>query len=306
MGCRFLFKAVRDIPEGMRKPEMAGFLNRPRYLHTSLIEAHELPYATAIRPAVGTPESILREIPKQLSEIETAAMDLITEVSPVSHTTSGVNGLLRFGTLNDDRPVILKVSPYRQQDFEVLEEVQSVILLSNLGIGPRFHGLYSTPLVFFAGGRSRPVWNIVTDIVPGEFPNPKNITLKTLEDIDVISSRLGSIGMKIPPDFQPYLTADGTVQVIDGRGYLDQIKAPADSGHSGWNDKSYSNWTQIKADILLRADPKVAITYLDTLRNRDHKAFESFMKELLARPFKSQVEAATRSVLIRTYKPLVE
>jgi hypothetical protein len=174
-----------------------------RALLTKDLAPADLPYSTTLR----TPRPV--SLPVSLEAAERAPVKSVTDVAFASAEHSGSAGLVRLGSLADGRPVALKAYHLRNNpellDKFMLEETRSAKLLSDLGVGPQFHGVW----------RDRDgSWNVVFDIARGDFSgNPVNMS--TFHDLETILARLKGAGVAGFADLQMYRDRDGRLSVID-------------------------------------------------------------------------------------------
>jgi hypothetical protein len=211
-----LLGSSRPLDElGNGSTEVSGAAERSglvdSYIRGADIDPAALPYGAGVRP----PRDIdLDALPQSIEEAAEANVREITSTAFASDEHGGAAGVVRLGQLDDGSPVALKtVVPdgfpgATAADIEalanqvLLQEVQRAQIASDLGIGPRYHGV-----VFDAEGRP----NVVTDIVPGDAPGvSSNITAQTVRDLDEILRRLEESPLvSIGNDFQYHVTPDG-------------------------------------------------------------------------------------------------
>jgi hypothetical protein len=238
---------------------------RVRALLTKDIAAADLPYSTALRE----PRPV--SLPATLAEVRPAPVRAVTDVAFASVEHSGGAALVRLGSLRDGRPVALKAYHLRPEEGDpaeiALEEARSAKLLSDLGVGPIFHGLWRDP----EGN-----WNVVFDIARGDFSGTP-INDATLRDLETILARLRGAGVEHVSDFHLYRDHEGRLTVIDP-GTVSRLRrdraAPADD-FAGFA-------TQARLDQLKSAPEDVGRRYLLDLRARRPGAFRG-LAELVAR-----------------------
>jgi hypothetical protein len=208
-----LAKAVDAVPGGAGSMAIETFIRghpgrKVKYLVTSSVLESDLPYESAPRPEKPFKEmTSLDEAPRVEVELPTEIVFLTGEVE------QGSASHVRLGFLKDGRPVAIKahlpVELWKGKEQERLRiEANGARLLDDLGIGPRFHGI-------FAEGDG--TLNVVTDIVPGDFPTEasKDITLQTIEDLEEASHRLARTGRDLGGDVQGPVTPRGRLLFID-------------------------------------------------------------------------------------------
>jgi Flp pilus assembly pilin Flp len=234
-----------------------------KYLRTQDIQPGDLPYESAIRPAQPV------KLADTLDEMPQAKVKKVTDTFLASDEHSGSAGVVRLAELEDGRPVATKTYyPSRGAitDEEILSEARSAQLFSDLGIGPKYHGIYRD-----ADGRL----NVVMDVVPGDFSGTK-VTAQTFDDLETVGARLKGAGIEDVGDFQLYRTQDGRLVAIDPGYAADAIGRKA---HSGVDDVS-GFMTRERMQQLGQADPDVGQAYLDQLKQTNPKAYESVIQKM--------------------------
>jgi hypothetical protein len=196
------FTSSREIPGGAGGPSSLGMENG-RFLRTTEITASDLPYPSEIRAIDRA--GLNKPAVTRLNPSEVTRSDIIL----ASDEHSGSAGVVRLGSVNG-RPVAIKAYATQRKELAmdnkfILEEAANAKLLSDLGIGPKFHGIYQD-----STGR----WNMVTDVVRGDFTGTR-VTAQSFDDLRTIEKRLHDAGISHAPDFQPYRTQDGRMLVID-------------------------------------------------------------------------------------------
>lgn len=190
-----------DFPGGSGAAIATG--RRLRALVTKDLAPSDLPYPTTLRAPAAV------NLPASLEAAPRAPVRTVTDVAFASLEHSGSAGLVRLGYLEDGRPVALKAYHLRNNpemlDKFMLEETRSAKLLSDLGVGPRFHGVW----------RDRDgSWNVAFDVARGDFSgNP--INMRTFHDLETILERLHGAGVAEFSDLQMYRDRDGRLSVID-------------------------------------------------------------------------------------------
>jgi|GEM_PF-5221689 len=244
-----------------------------RALLTKDIAARDLPYRTTLR----VPQAV--RVPGTLAGFRTAPVDRVTDIVFASEEHSGSAGLVRLGYLSDGRPVALKayhLGPQRNDlDDVALEEAQSAKMLSDLGVGPRFHGIWKDP---------DGAWNVVFDIARGDF-NGMPITAQTFSDLETILSRLSGAGVTEFGDFQPYRTPEGRLIVIDpsslSSATFDVRRMRRGIGVEPNAARGYAS--QARLEQLREAPVQVGRRYLEGLRANSPEAFAGLRRLIVSR-----------------------
>ncbi len=257
------FTAGENIPGGSYGVTVRN--QNGKYLRTTDIESTDLPYQTSITPAIDNPT-----IPKRLEDFQIAPLKRTTDVVFASNEHSGSGGVVNLAELSDGRPVAIKAiygKGTKQENMQkILDEARSAKLTSDMGIGPKFHGVHQD-----AEGR----WYVVTDIARGDFSGTK-VTKQSFEDLDTIFSRLK--GAKIAPhgDFQLYRDNDGRVSVIDPAPLAEMVgKKPLDPP-----DSPRGVATRERVSLLVEADPSTSLDYLTKLKDTNPEAWNGVMKRM--------------------------
>ncbi len=245
------FGSWLEIPGGATAVRYRG-MTTGKFLRTGNIDPSQLPYEAALRRPVPVSQISL---PSTLDEAAGASLKRVHDVVLVSNDFAGSKGVVRLAELSDGRPVVIKTNhlgPTRTAEeyaAHMLQEVRSAQLISDLGIGPRFHGT-----AVDADGHL----GLVMDVVPGDFTGP--VVRQTLDDFDQIVSRLRAADTGLPPDdFQMYRTPSGRLQVID----------PNDLSRFVGEKMQPGKVDQQRLSLLRDADSEVASRYLDDLTARD-------------------------------------
>src|SRR3989338_1001557 len=162
-------KAMPKVGNYDRGGGIGNYLKRTgrvgRYLPTKLLR-DELPYQAELRPSqpIGRLPEAWDELPRVNVEFPDGG-----DVFLVSKLFSGSAGVVRLGFLDDGRPVALKTYYFSDPNDDNSSELLRAVLLRDfrgakladyLGIGPITHGVFQN-----RDGK----WNIVMDIVPGDF-----------------------------------------------------------------------------------------------------------------------------------------
>ncbi len=246
-----------QIPGGAGGPIRLGLI-KGKYLRTVDIAESDLPYSNAIRPvaANATDDAAL----PQLSNVQQSNVVLAS----VQH--SGSAGVVRIGSYKG-RPVALKAYATTSLNIAkdnqlILEEARGVKLLSDIGVGPQFHGVYLD-----AGGR----YNIVMDIVRGDFSGVQ-VTAQSFEDLKTIEQRMRSHGITTAHDLQVYRTPEGRLQVIDafvtqGPRRVSNLARDFDSEY---------------AQMLFEASPELGMAQVRAIYATDRARFQGILRYIRA------------------------
>jgi hypothetical protein len=250
------------------------------YIETAKIDPSLLPVDA--KPRQDYIESPL--LPRRWSEVPIVRGVRLTKSHLVSSVRSGSDGRVVLGRLNG-WPVAVKqhlpvdgLTP-QAASKELLIEVRSAKLLSDLGIGPHFYGI-ATPRGESPG--------IVTDLVPGDFPEAFSrradspIVPQTFKDLDVVLERLRLAGIAASPrglDFQYYVTPQGRVSVIDpGDISLEMEVARRSDGDAQNRGDTYA-----RIHLLRYAATDVGIAYIRTLKQDNPTAYSYVKDAIVAR-----------------------
>jgi hypothetical protein len=221
-----------------------GMPDEGRYLNTNNIRPEDLPYKSEIRdPVSGNPQ-----LPKDLSEIPTVDVKNVTDIRLVGDEHSGSGAVIRLAELADGNPVVLKST----NAAYAAREAPSAQLLSDLGIGPEFHGIFRDP-----EGRI----NLVIDVVPGDFAKTP-VLPESFSDLETMLSRLEAAGVERLGDFQVYRTQKGRLLVIDPGGIAEFRGQKA----AGGTQAQGSDYNRQRASLILAAPSETGISYLERLR----------------------------------------
>jgi hypothetical protein len=250
------------------QPAATWGLDTARYIKTADIDESLLP-----AEAKPTEEFQKPRLPSGWGEVPVVNVRL-TKTHLVSSVSSGSNSRVVLGRLNG-QPVAVKQhlplddSTPQEASAWLLTEVRSAKLMSDLGIGPHFYGI-TTP-------RGEPP-GIVTDVVPGDFPDAvgtggkSSIVLQTFKDLDVVLDRLRGAGIVVSwagLDLQYYVTPRGRISVIDpgeaSRGTEGVIPVDPDAQDDGSTDE--------RIQLLKHAPTDVGIAYIRTLRQGNPVAY---------------------------------
>lgn len=238
-----------------------------RYLRTTDIQSGDLPYQTTITPSLSNNPVI----PKRLEDFSQVTLKRSTDVVFASDEHSGSAGVVTLAELPDGRPVAMKAI-YPNSDNPdalkqmVLDDARSAKLTSDLGIGPKFHGVHQD-----GDGR----WYVITDIARGDFSGTK-VTRQSFDDVDTILKRLDDAKISPHQDFQLYRDNDGRVTIIDPAPLADIVgqkpRIPANAANGVG--------TRERIALLTEADPSTSLDYLNSLKTSNPEAWEGAMKRM--------------------------
>jgi hypothetical protein len=254
----------KTFPGGSGAAETLG--RNMRAIVTKKIAAADLPYETTLRPAGPV------SLPATLETAPRAAVRKVTDIAFASEEHSGSAGLVRLGYLEDGRPVALKAYHLRGRHEELndfmLEETRSAKMLSDLGVGPRFHGVWRD----HDGS-----WNVVFDIARGDFSGTP-VTRRTFSDLETILTRLKNAGVRSFGDLQLYRDENGRLSVIDpgsaAKGGAPHAEPDQPGGYA----------TQVRMEQLFAAAEPEGRYYLEWLSAHRPEAFASLREVLRRRP----------------------
>lgn len=143
----------------------------------------------------------------------------------------------------------------------VLAEAKAVKLFSDLGIGPRFRGVFTDQ-----DGRI----NIVTDVVRGDFTNSK-VTTQSFKDLIEIEKRMRLGGIATTTELQLYRTQEGRLLAIDAnmKKELSEFDRPLPRAF----DHEYVR-------LLQEADPELGRLQLHAIYVQDPTRYREIVKLL--------------------------
>ncbi|MBI3297927.1 MAG: hypothetical protein HYZ75_07180 [Elusimicrobia bacterium] len=240
-----------------------------RALRTIEIPPDMLGYGSELREPLA-PRAEL----SSLAEVPKADVVEVSNVVFASEEHSGSSGLVRLAKLKDGRAVAVKailasppVSEARTAGW-ILEEANSAALFSDLGVGPKFHGIWTD-----GAGRL----NVVMDIARGDFSGTP-VKDATFADLEAIIGRLRGAGIKEVGDFQAYRTPEGRLTLIDPATAIKDrgVKPPADP------DSRYGFATGQRLALFEAAPADVGARYLEGLRAKDPAAYRGLLEALPA------------------------
>ncbi|MFM2400120.1 MAG: hypothetical protein RL341_2277, partial [Pseudomonadota bacterium] len=256
------------------KQALEGLL---RYVRTNTLTPEVLGYESTIRPALEYPFTALDQ------QIDTFPKIKVKETNSllVSDISSGAWSVVKLGSFNG-RPVAMRWSPKtatetsQQYQERQLQSIRGSQFLSDLGVGPKLHGLYTN---------TRGEVYEVTDIVPGDHydavgegrVNPA-MTERTFDDLEEILERFESVGLSdlFDADAQYYLTPHGRLLAIDGGQALDGLDPLADAHPNRVN----GSFTMERCDFLQYASEKVGKAYMDKLRTEQPSVWSTLVLTL--------------------------
>ncbi|MFA4991350.1 MAG: hypothetical protein WC569_02075, partial [Candidatus Omnitrophota bacterium] len=237
-----------------------------RYLLTANITAKDLGYTSSFRNARG-----INKLPESLEEIQDVNIKFLNKpIFLVSMTHSGSAGAVRLGFLDSGRPVAVKtyypMDTAKQINEAMMRDFKGAMIADQLGIGPAVYGKYMDK-----EGKI----NIVTDVVPGDFPEVmgESITTETIEELLEIKRRLADIGKVLAGDFQFFITPEGHIQCIDQASllYVDPVDPEGDS-----------TFIDAMVTLLNYARPPVRTATLSEMREKQSELY-GFLKESIGR-----------------------
>lgn len=234
--------------------ELPGFIpsweaHKYRFFAPEWIRPGELGYEAEIRVRPIVSEFSIEDYRNNLSanRIVEAPVVRLLDVVPFDARSSG-HLPIRYGQLITGELVFLK------GDGNPL----AVKLMSDLGIGPRFHGIHTEGGITYA----------VMDVIPGQYTNMlrgQTVTVDLFKDLETIIDRLHQVGARLS-DAEFVLSQTGHFLLID-----------ADERYPNTYDWGRPIMGGDRDAILLRyysvayTDPSVGIAYLQWLRGKSHK-----------------------------------
>lgn len=239
-----------------------------RYLVTGDIKPGQLPYANGVRPII---DGGVRTPPTRLEDFPQVKLNKTTDIVLASNEHSGSSAVVKLAELADGRPVAARVlppwegrgnDPARDAQF-VLEAAQSAQLMSDLGLGPKFHGMT-------VDQNGWPM--MVTDVATGDFPTaqaPGSLPGAGLHGLDTMFDRMSDAGLTPAGDFQYFVDPQGGLSVID----------IAHGGNPETYDRHAPTGTETaeRTTMLLKTQPQAAREYLEGLRTNRPRDYEALM-----------------------------
>jgi len=197
-----------------------------RTLPTISITEADLGYENEIYRSIPKPvlpvDSILASLPVSIDQIPEVWVNMLPEnIYLVSKVRNGTEGIVRLGILHPKNgpPRFVAVKTFiidgeDSREQRILKEYRGAYLAHNLrtrygkSFGPQVHGIYMD---------ENKRWNIVLDVVPGDFSenNGHAITIKTYRQLRNLKELLHSENLPLSGDFQYYVTPEGDIQVLD-------------------------------------------------------------------------------------------
>jgi hypothetical protein len=205
-----------------------------------------------------------------------------------SEVNPGTAGMAMLGEL-DGKPVVLYTRSMAGQfgpmgasarmvqmsNGQVQESAQGARILSEMGIGPKFHGVVELEEQI-AGTTVKRAYSVV-DPVPGDFPAKMGaaINKQTYKDLETVISRVSNRAGEIT-DLQYLVGKNGRISVIDPEpGIL------AGAGATNKSPDLLSQATRFRANLIDEtANQAVSTQYLRELRIQDRSAYESVVQSL--------------------------
>jgi hypothetical protein len=251
------FREVPGLPGGLPAGTQGRYI-RTKWIPPSILA--ETSYVTKEPRGRYSPEPMIKNI----------KLERESDIYLVSDDHSGSSAGVYIGELPGGRLVAVKAYDPTRRLTESVErtverEAQAATAVSDLGIGPRFHGKTVDSL-------GRPA--LVFDIVPGDFIDMP-ITARTFADLETIFSRLRANGLTVSGDVQLYRGAQGELGMIDPltvKKNVDPSRFPKEEHF-------------VRLDLLSQAKLDVAQNYLRELaKNEPRIAAElrQAMKDYLA------------------------
>lgn len=171
----------------------------------------------------------------------------------------GKFGIVKLAYVDGGIPVAVK-TPI---GVDPIPEIFSAVLLSELGVGPKFRG------VVFDGTH----FSYAMEIIPGDFVIAENISYKSLLQREKILNRLAEFNITGHLDYQDYKTPDGELRVIDASTYIEQYLSTAKSTQFRMID------LHLLRVVFIDCPLDVAVKYLSNLKNRDPVLFSKIKHE---------------------------
>lgn len=181
----------------------------PQFLSTENLTDEQLGYSSAIRDRKQSIEQPSATIPNDNINVILPEKDIF-----LVSTLGGVSIVPRLGFIKEKikendtlKPIaLLKLSSNEESIF--LEHYQTIMLFDQLGIGPKYHGIFRDKVGNL---------NIVMDIATGKINDFENTTPQTITDFITVFQRLNQLQLELWSDFQFGINHSGNIQVIDGQ-----------------------------------------------------------------------------------------
>ncbi len=257
-GLRSKVKAYESSPSDRFPISASRVQTRGTALLTQDIDPAVLPYKSELGRDQFDPD----RFPKSFAELPKVAVFEVSDTVLWSDQVvrAPLNAVVRLGALKDGRPVaiVTHFGAYAraQSANSFAERALSAQLLSDLGIGPRFHGIVDT-----MDGPSYAV-----DLVPGLPAGNAPEKLASLFDRTEIYRRLRKVGIASHGDLQEY-SNDGRLLIIDPEGYFEaaNFAKPAT-----FNPLRNVDWTFVFVRKMIAGTNADDVqTYMRTLRRRN-------------------------------------
>lgn len=233
--------------------ELPGFIpsweaHKYRFFTPEWIQPGELGYEAEIRVRPIVAGFSIEDYRNNLREklIVEAPVVRLLDVVPFDTRSSG-HLPIRFGQLITGELVFLKGGGGEL----------AVKLMSDLGIGPRFHGIYTEGDITYA----------VMDVIPGQYTNMlrgSSITVDRFRDLETIIDRLHRVGARLS-GVEFVLTPTGHFLLIDAD---ERYPNTHDFGHPIMDDRDA---ILLRYYSLTRVNSTVGMAYLEWLNNDHHK-----------------------------------
>lgn len=132
----------------------------------------------------------------------------------VEMKTNGKGNLSIHTGIFRGQKVVIKISnPQMRPESQVINEAKWLMFLGQLGIGPKFFGIYRNKEGFLV---------LVMEFIEGQSINMStqdfsqvNVNTTTLKRIEEIAEILRDLGVKYAPDIQFMVTPSGQLKMID-------------------------------------------------------------------------------------------
>ena len=189
------------------------------FLETAKLAKEDFPDGYSTLLGLRNPQNP-GNIPSRLKDIDTADVILPdVDIFLVNNFYNGWDSVYRLGFLEDGRPVAVRTdmsmenASLETRNSHLVSAYTDGLKVYRLGFGPQVHGIFRD---------KDKALGIVTDIVPGDFPNevPEFITSQTVKELIDIYLRLAGAGLALDGDFQYFVTPLGDVQAINQGGII--------------------------------------------------------------------------------------
>lgn len=272
-----------DASRRTSAPAHLGDSTSGRVLYTQDIDPHLLPRIGDLRPTTPTRQEIdlvLEDVKSQIIKRE-GSLFIAPEHTDI-HLRSrnrppASKSIAKLAYLNDGTPVAIKTPIGTNSAAECL----SAVLLSELGIGPKFRGM-------IIDGKTL---SYAMELIPGDFAQANSMNIGTLIQREKIIRRLSDLNI-VHEDYQDLLTPSGELRVIDADKYYEFYRADRKLADN------YLLRSALLRVIFSDAPIEESQKYLLDLRLRDPEFFK-VVKDYYRRMRNPTYDDANRTIVLQ-------